>query len=48
MDALTSCVKMHTFEESFNAAKIMPSFLGEDAIAIGAASLGVRELFINA
>jgi len=48
MDALTACVKIHTFEESFNAVKIMPSFLGEDAIAIGAASLGVRELFINA
>ena len=48
MDSLASCVKMYAFEESFNAAKIMPSFLGEDAIAVGAASLGVRELFINA
>ncbi len=48
MDTLSSCVKMYAFEESFNAAKILPSFLGENAIALGAASLGVRELFINA
>ena len=48
MEALSACVKMYAFEESFNAAKILPSFLGEDAVSIGAASLGVRELFINA
>ena len=41
MDSLSSCVKMYSFEESFQAAKIMPSFLGEEAIAIGAASLAV-------
>jgi glucokinase len=48
MQALTSCVKMYAFEESFGAAKVLPSFLGEEAIAVGAASLGIRELFINA
>ena len=48
MEALTNCVKMYSYEESFNAVKIMPSFLKEDAVALGAASLGVRELFINA
>ena len=48
MQALSSCIKMYAFEESFNAAKILPSFLGEDAVALGAAALGVRELFINA
>lgn len=48
LESLTSCVKMYAFEESFNAVKIMPSFLKEEAVALGAASLGVRELFINA
>ena len=48
MDTLYTCAKMYTFEESFRAAKIVPSFLGEDAIAAGAAALAVRELFIKA
>ena len=48
MDALSGYVKKYAFEEVFNATKILPSFLGEDAIAVGAASLGIRELFINA
>lgn len=48
MDALSGYVKNYAFEEVFNATKILPSFLGEDAIAVGAASLGIRELFINA
>jgi len=48
MEALTDCVKVYAYEESFNAAQIMPSFLGKDAVSLGAASLGVRELFINA
>ena len=48
MDRLSSYVKNYAFEEAFNAIKILPSFLGEDAIALGAASLGMRELFINA
>ena len=48
MEALTSCVKMYAFEEAFNVVKIMPSFLKEDAVALGAAALAVRELFVNA
>ena len=48
MEALTDCVKRYTYEESFNAVKIMPSFLRKDAVSLGAASLAVRELFINA
>ena len=48
MEALTNCVKMYSYEESFSVVKIMPSFLKEDAVALGAASLGARELFINA
>lgn len=48
LDALTNCVKMYAFEEAFNAVKIMPTFLKEDAVALGAAALGVRELFLNA
>jgi len=47
MDALIECVRMYAFEEAFNAAKILPSFLGEDAIALGAVALGIRELFLN-
>ena len=48
LEAITNCVKMYAYEETFNAVKIMPSFLKKDAVALGAASLGVRELFINA
>ena len=48
IEALTNCVKMYAYEESFNAVKIAPSFLRENVVAIGAASLAVRELFINA
>jgi len=47
-DALAACVKLYAFKQSFEAAKVMPSFLGEEAVAIGAASLAARELFINA
>jgi len=48
MDALIDCIKIYAFEEAFNTVKITPSFLGEDAIALGAAALSVRELFITA
>lgn len=48
MESLSSAVKMYAFEESARAAKIQPSFLGQDAIALGAAALSVRELFVNA
>ncbi len=48
MEALTDCVRIYAYEESFNAARIMPSFLEKDAVSLGVASLGVRELFINA
>jgi predicted NBD/HSP70 family sugar kinase len=48
MEALTRCVETYAYEEAFNAVKIMPSFLGKDAVSLGAASLSVRELFINA
>ncbi|MFH1593519.1 MAG: ROK family protein [Candidatus Omnitrophota bacterium] len=48
MESLSSCIRMYAFEEAFNVVKISPSYLGEDAIALGAASLSVRELFIRA
>jgi len=48
MDELTLQVKRYSFEEAFNAVKVVPSYLGEDAIALGAVALSVRELFLNA
>jgi len=45
---LIACIKIHAFEECFNAVKILPSYLGEDAVSLGAAALSVRELFLNA
>jgi len=33
------------FEESADAVKIVPSRLGEDAVALGAASLIIRHVF---
>lgn len=48
MEALNKCAKMYSYEETFDAVKIMPSFLGEDAVALGAVSLAARELFIDA
>ncbi len=47
MDALINSVKILAYEEAFNATQIVPSFLGDDAVALGAAALSVRELFIN-
>lgn len=48
MEALAACVEKYAYEEAFKAVKIMPSFLSKDAVSLGAASLSVRELFINA
>ncbi|MFH1791698.1 MAG: ROK family protein [Candidatus Omnitrophota bacterium] len=48
MDPLTVFTRMYAYEESFNAVKILPSFLEDNAVSIGAAALSVRELFLNA
>ncbi|MFA5143664.1 MAG: ROK family protein [Candidatus Omnitrophota bacterium] len=41
-------VKKFAFEEPASMVKIVPSFLGEDAIVMGAAALAAREVFIEA
>ena len=46
--SVKSAVKKFAFEEPGNAVKIVPSFLGEDAIVMGAAALAAREIFIQA
>ena len=41
-------VKKFAFEEPAGIVKIVPTFLGEDAIVMGAAALAAREVFIQA
>jgi N-acetylglucosamine repressor len=45
MEEVKSAVSDWCFEEAANAAKIIPSRLGEDAVALGAASLIIRNIF---
>ena len=40
-------VKKFAFEEPASIVRIVPSFLGEDAIVMGAAALAAREIFIQ-
>jgi predicted NBD/HSP70 family sugar kinase len=40
-------VRKFAFEEPANKVRIIPSALGEDAVALGAASLVLREIFIQ-
>ena len=47
-DPLKKAVKEFAFEEPASVVKIVPSFLGEDAIVMGAAALAAREIFIQA
>ncbi|MFA6320971.1 MAG: ROK family protein [Candidatus Omnitrophota bacterium] len=47
-DPIKNSVKKFAFEEPGSAVKIVPSFLGEDAIVMGAAALAAREVFIQA
>ena len=41
-------VKKFAFDEPASIVKIVPTFLGEDAIVLGAAALAAREVFIQA
>ncbi|MDO8525036.1 MAG: ROK family protein [Candidatus Omnitrophota bacterium] len=45
---IKNAVKKYAFEEPASVVKIVPSFLGEDAIVMGAAALAAREVFIQA
>ncbi len=47
-EPIKSSVKKFAFEEPGSIVKIVPSFLGEDAIVMGAAALAAREVFIKA
>jgi len=47
IDEIKRAVSEWAFEESSSAAKIMPSRLGENAVALGVANFVVREVFAN-
>ncbi|MDD5437382.1 MAG: ROK family protein [Candidatus Omnitrophica bacterium] len=47
-EPVKAAVKKFAFEEPASIVKIVPSFLGEDAIVMGAAALAAREVFIQA
>ena len=40
-------IRKFAFEEPANKVRIIPSALGEDAVSLGAASLVLREIFIQ-
>jgi len=44
-DALKKSVNRWAFEESLKVAKIIPTTLGEDAVAAGAAALILQKIF---
>lgn len=48
LESVKKMVRLHAFEEMANAVKIVPSRLGEDAVALGAAALVIRDTFANA
>jgi len=48
LDPVKTSIKKFAFEEPAGIVKIVPSFLGENAIVMGAAALAAREIFIQA
>lgn len=48
LEPVKEAVKKFAFEEPSSIVKIIPSFLGEDAVMLGAAALAAREIFIQA
>ena len=48
LEAVKKMVRLYAFEEMANAVKIVPSRLGDDAVALGAAALVIRDTFANA
>lgn len=48
MDAVKKTVAGWAFPEMVNACKIIPSRLGENAVALGAAGLAIRDTFVQA
>jgi predicted NBD/HSP70 family sugar kinase len=47
IEAVKKMVRLCSFEEMANAVKIVPARLGGDCVAIGAASLVIRDVFAN-
>lgn len=45
IEAVKRMVRLYAFEEMASAVKIVPARLGEDAVALGAASLVIRDVF---
>jgi predicted NBD/HSP70 family sugar kinase len=48
LEPLRRTVRKWAFEEPGNVVKIIPAHLGRDAVALGAASVVIRDVFINA
>src|SRR3989338_6616543 len=48
LESVKKMVRLYAFEEMANAVKIVPSRLGEDAVALGASALVIRDTFANA
>ena len=48
LEPVKESVRRFAFEEASSIVKIIPSFLGEDAVILGAAALAAREIFIQA
>ncbi len=48
LEPVRKTVRRYAFEEAANTVKIVPSQLGEDAVALGAASIVIREVFAKA
>jgi len=48
LDTIKKMIKTCCFEEMAEAVKIIPARLGEDAVALGAASLVIRKVFAQA
>jgi len=47
IEAVKRMVRLYAFEEMANAVKIVPARLGENVVALGAASLVIRDVFAS-
>ena len=47
IEAVKKMIRMYSFEEMANAVKIVPARLGENCVAVGAASLVIRDVFAS-
>lgn len=47
LDQVKTAVKKYSFEEPSSVVKIIPSYLEENAVVLGAAALAAREVFIR-